>query len=111
MRHNDGLLANLSDDVVGDPTGILRDRGAIRQRYQTLFQDLQEESIIPIRRLYGDGFVVDEAMWKRKAIGHFLGIEGRVGRWSSGCSTSVRSPAGSSRPSRCGWMWARRCSS
>ena len=80
-RDLDGLLANLSDDVVhdvvGDPSGALRSREAIRQRYQTLFQDLHEESITPIRRLYGDGFVVDEAVWRGKAVGQPFGIEGR----------------------------------
>jgi len=63
----DGVVASLTDDaeheVVPSPVGRLRDKAEIRSFYARLFADLRGESVTPLRRLYGDGFVVDEAVW------------------------------------------------
>jgi ketosteroid isomerase-like protein len=63
----DGVVASLAPDaeheVIPSPYGVLRETGAIRQFYQRLFADLKGEGVTPVRRLYGDGFVVDETMW------------------------------------------------
>jgi ketosteroid isomerase-like protein len=63
----DGVLASLTDDaeheVIPSPYGVLRDRASIRRFYERLFADLKGEKVTPVRRLYGDDFVVDEAIW------------------------------------------------
>jgi hypothetical protein len=63
----DGVMASLAPgaehEVIPSPYGVLREPGAIRQFYQRLFADLKGEGVTPIRRLYGDGFVVDETLW------------------------------------------------
>jgi len=43
--------------------GILHDEGQIRAYDEMLFAAVKRESVTPVRRLYGDGFVVDEAIW------------------------------------------------
>lgn len=77
----EGVLATLSDDavhdVVGSPLGVLRGREAARPFYTALFADLSESKVTPVRRLYGAGFVVDEALWEGRAPGRPFGIEGR----------------------------------
>ena len=77
----DAIVATLTEDVihdvVGDPTGVLRDREAIKQRYRQQFADMGDEQVEPIRRLYGDDFLVDEAMVTMRATGMMLGIPGR----------------------------------
>ena len=64
----DGVVASLAEgaehEVVPSPVGKLSDRGQIRSFYQRLFQDLRGEKVTPVRRLYGDGFLVDEALWE-----------------------------------------------
>lgn len=63
----DGVLASLTDDaeheVIPSPMGVQRERAGIRAFYEMLFGDLKGESVTPVRRLYGDDFVVDEAVW------------------------------------------------
>lgn len=77
----EGVLATLSPnathDVVGSPMGVLQGRKAIRPFYEALFADLAESGVQPIRRLYGENFVVDETLWSGKARGRPFGIEGR----------------------------------
>jgi hypothetical protein len=76
----DALMATLAGevehDVVGDPAGVPRDPAAIRARYARLFADLADERVEPLRRLYGEDFVVDEAMITARATGMMLGIPG-----------------------------------
>ena len=63
----DGVLASLAPDaeheMIPSPVGPLREPAQIRSFYERLFADLQGEGVTPIRRLYGDGFLVDETMW------------------------------------------------
>lgn len=63
----DGVMASLADEVeheiVPSPSGIQTDQGRIRAYYARLFECVQGESVTPIRRYYGDDFVVDETMW------------------------------------------------
>ena len=35
----------------------------MRPLYEMLFVDLEGESVTPVRRLYGEDFVIDEAVW------------------------------------------------
>lgn len=76
-----GVLATLAPDaihdVVGWPKGPSRGREAAQGFYEAMFADLSESTVTPTRRLYGDGFLVDESVWKGKAPGHPFGLEGR----------------------------------
>jgi steroid delta-isomerase-like uncharacterized protein len=76
----DALIGTLIDgvihDVVGHPTPVLTDPEAIKARYAELFADLGDEQVQPLRRLYGNDFIVDEAMVTARAAGMMLGIPG-----------------------------------
>ncbi|MCA8893990.1 MAG: ester cyclase, partial [Amphiplicatus sp.] len=50
---------------------------AARAFYETMFADLSDSAVEPVRRLYGDGFLIDEAIWRGKAPGRPFGFEGR----------------------------------
>jgi len=67
-----GVVASLAPDaehhVVPSPVGVLHDRERIRAYYQALFEDIKGESVTPVRRLYGKGFVVDEAIWNGRVV-------------------------------------------
>ena len=83
----EGVLGSLADgaehEVIPSPVGKLRDQGRIRAFYEALFRDLQGEGVTPLRRLYGDGFVVDEAVWHgRIADGRQFLCRGRSGQVS-----------------------------
>jgi ketosteroid isomerase-like protein len=80
----DGVMASLAEQVehhvVPSPVGVLHDKDAVRAFYEMLFDDLKGESVTPVRRLYGDGFLVDEAIWHgRIADGRPFGCDGRSG--------------------------------
>ena len=76
-----GVLATLSPDaehdIVGWPGGPTHGRENARPFYDTLFADLSEGKVTPLRRLYGDRFMVDESMWRGRAVGRPFGLEGR----------------------------------
>lgn len=76
-----GVLATMSEDVehdiVGWPQGPTRGRSAARSFYETMFQDLSDGEVTPLRRLYGETFLVDESLWRGRAAGHPFGLEGR----------------------------------
>jgi uncharacterized protein len=77
----EGVLATLTPDavhdIVGYPTGPTLGRERARAFYEQLFADLAESRVTVIRRLYGDGFMVDESMWEGRAPGRPFGLEGR----------------------------------
>src|SRR3954467_4979283 len=59
-----GSLANeVEHEVVPSPAGIQTDRAKIASFYRMLFADLKGEKVTPLRRLYGENFVVDESLW------------------------------------------------
>lgn len=76
----EGVLSTMADDLthelVGAPSGVSRGKGAARQFYERLFADLAGEELKPVKRLYGEDFVVDESVWSGKAVGAPLGIAG-----------------------------------
>lgn len=76
-----GVLATLAPDathdVIGWPKGPSHGRAAAREFYETLFADLAESRVTPVRRLYGDQFLIDESVWQGKAPGRPFGIEGK----------------------------------
>lgn len=78
----EGVLATLSPDaehdIVGWPTGPTHGREGARAFYEAMFADLAESKVEPLRRLYGDDFLIDEcfggemrranpSVWKARA--------------------------------------------
>jgi len=83
----DGVLDSLADEVrhevVPSPMGAQTDKAGIREFYRMLFADLKGEGVTPLRRLYGEDFVVDEALWNgHVADGRPFLMEGRSGKVS-----------------------------
>lgn len=77
----EGVLATLAPDavhdIVGWPSGPTYGRDNARPFYEALFADLAEGKVTCTKRLYGDGFLVDESVWEGKAPGRPFGVEGR----------------------------------
>lgn len=63
----EGVLSTLTDDaeheVVPSPVGVLTDRSDQRAYYEMLFRDLDGRDVSPLRRYYGDDFLIDETLW------------------------------------------------
>jgi ketosteroid isomerase-like protein len=63
----EGVMGTLTEDaeheVIPSPVGALTDRAKMRAYYAMLFNALEGESVTPLRRLYGEDFVVDETIW------------------------------------------------
>ena len=83
----DGVVSSLAPGaehhVVPSPYGVTSDAGQIRALYATMFRDLRGEGVTPVRRLYGDGFAVDEAIWNGWIEdGRLFGCPGRKGHVS-----------------------------
>lgn len=80
----EGVLSTLTDDVehdvVGSPGSQITGRDAARGYYQSLFRDLKGESVEPVKRLYGDNFLIDETLWTGRAVGRQFGVPGDEGR-------------------------------
>ena len=76
----EGVLATLGEDVthdiVGWPAGPTRGRARARRFYEQLFADLTESKVSPLRRLYGENFLIDESLWEGRAPGRPFGLEG-----------------------------------
>ena len=77
----EGVLATLAPDVehdiVGSPFGPTHGREGARPFYDSLFADLAESTVEPIRRLYGNDFLVDESLWRGRAPGKPFGLDGK----------------------------------
>jgi ketosteroid isomerase-like protein len=83
----DGVLASLADEVrhevVPSPMGAQSDKRGIREFYRMLFADLKGEGVTPLRRLYGEDFLVDEALWHGRVVnGRPFLMDGRSGKVS-----------------------------
>lgn len=80
----DGVMGTLTDEpeheVIPSPVGVLTDRAQMREYYELLFSSIQGEGVDPLRRLYGDDFMVDETMWHGQiADGRPFLCDGRSG--------------------------------
>jgi hypothetical protein len=71
------LDAHVEHDIVGWPTGPTHSPEGARPFYETLFADLADGEVTTIKRLYGDGFLIDESLWRGRAPGRPFGLEGR----------------------------------
>jgi predicted ester cyclase len=82
----DGVVSTLTEDVehdvVGSPGSQVTGREAARKYYEGLFPNLRGESVQPMRRLYGDDFMIDETLWTGHVTGRVLGAPGGEGRVS-----------------------------
>lgn len=67
MDDVDGVMSTLTDDavheVIPSPVGAVDDPAAQRAYYELLFNSIKGESVEPLRRYYGEGFLVDETLW------------------------------------------------
>jgi predicted ester cyclase len=76
----EGVLATLAPgathDIVGYPTGPTRDPESIRRFYVQMFGDLADGHVTPLKRLYGENFLVDESVWEGRAAGKPFGFDG-----------------------------------
>ena len=82
-----GVVGSLADrvehEVVPSPAGMQTDKAGIARFYKMLFADLKGEKVTPLRRLYGEDFVVDESLWHgRIENGRIFRHEGRSGKVS-----------------------------
>lgn len=70
------ILADMTDDVehdvLGAPENPLCGKAVLRDHYRDRFANAVFEREVPLRRLHGAGFVVDERIWEGR-------ITGRVG--------------------------------
>ena len=63
----DGVMSTLVDDaeheVIPSPVGTVDDPEGQRAYYELLFSSITGESVEPLRRYYGEDFLVDETLW------------------------------------------------
>jgi ketosteroid isomerase-like protein len=63
----DGVMASLATEVeheiVPSPVGAQHDKQGIRAYYAMLFESVRGHGVTPLRRYYGEDFMVDETMW------------------------------------------------
>jgi ketosteroid isomerase-like protein len=82
----DGVVNTLTDDVehdiVGSPGSQVKGKEAARKYYASLFPTLKGESVQPLRRYYGDDFMIDETLWTGHVDGRALGAPGGEGHAS-----------------------------
>ena len=83
----DGVMASLADEieheVIPSPVGAQRDKGGIRALYAAMFDSLKGESATPLRRYYGDDFMIDETLWTGEILdGGVFNCPGKSGRTS-----------------------------
>lgn len=81
----EGVMASLADkgvehEIVPSPVGALHDKAKIRAYYTMLFEAIKGEIVTPIRRLYGENFIIDETLWHgHVADGHPFLCDGKSG--------------------------------
>jgi steroid delta-isomerase-like uncharacterized protein len=63
------LTRDIEYEVLGGGDPSARGHDAVRASYQQQFANLAHDRNVPLRRLYGDGFVVDEQTWEGRVIG------------------------------------------
>ena len=82
----EAILASMADaivhDVVGSTDNPIQGLEAVRRRYHDLLAATVHERDVPLRRLYGPDFVLDEHVWSGRLTGRAFDIDGH-GRWIS----------------------------
>lgn len=63
----DGVLGTLAagaeHEVIPSPVGVVHDPERQRAYYELLFRSIRGERVEPLRRYYGEDFLVDETLW------------------------------------------------
>lgn len=79
-RDLDGILATYADDAEHDAVGRdpnpIRGREALGAFYRESLADLANTTVIPVRRLYGEDFAIDESILDGYAQGRPFDLEG-----------------------------------
>jgi len=79
-RDINAILATYSDDIEHDAVGRdpnpITGKAAIGVFYREFLNDLEHAKVIPVRRLYGDDFAVDESIVEGYAHGRPYDLEG-----------------------------------
>lgn len=79
-RDLDGILATYADDAEHDAVGRdpnpIRGKAALGSFYRESLADLANTKVIPVRRLYGEEFAIDEAILDGYAQGRPFDLEG-----------------------------------
>lgn len=82
----EAILAPMDEAVVHDLVGSVdnpvQGLAAVRRRYHGLLAATVHERDVPLRRLYGSGFVLDEHLWSGRVTGQAYELDGH-GRWIS----------------------------
>lgn len=67
MDDIDGVMSTLQDgavhEVIPSPVGELDDAAEQLGYYELLFASIKGEGVEPLRRYYGENFLVDETLW------------------------------------------------
>ena len=75
----EGLLATLTEDAeheaIGFPGTPFHGHSELIGFYDTLFEQVKQEGIEPVRRLYGENFLVDEIQYRGRAFHDFMGYD------------------------------------
>ena len=69
-------------DLVGATPSSIRGREAVRAHHLQDFANTMHERDIPLRRLHGEGFVMDEQIWEGRITGHVGSLAGNGRRVS-----------------------------
>lgn len=80
----DGVMGSLAEnvrhEVIPSPYGDLTDKDMIREMYTNLFSKLHGTGVDPVKRYYGDDFLIDETVWHgRVDDGQPVGCDGMLG--------------------------------
>jgi ketosteroid isomerase-like protein len=70
------MTEDVEHDVVGREPNPIRGREAVGAFYREFLPDLEHSRFIPVRRFYGEGVVVDEAIVEGYAHGRPFDLEG-----------------------------------
>lgn len=83
----DGVMASLASsiehEILPSPVGVQHDKSKVHAYYKMLFESVKGEGVTPLKRYYGDDFVVDETMWHGDILdGSVFLCDGKSGKVS-----------------------------
>ena len=63
----DGVVGSLDDEFVHEvfpmTMGTITDKGKVRVMYSWLFKSIHGKGVTPLKRYYGEDFLIDETLW------------------------------------------------
>ena len=62
------LAADVEHEVIPSPVGVLHDRAKMRAFYAMLFENVRGEGVTPLKRYYGEDFLIDETLWHGQVV-------------------------------------------